>query len=224
VIAVAAGAIAYRSWTTPTVEESWAAAQPVEKLPAQEMVKLAGRVVRPDGSAAAGAKVACISHYPSDLGEAARTTTAGADGTFELPVPRAELAVLLGAGREVSLVASAEDCGLAWRSAAAFLPQAERSAQSGAQQAVLKLVEDETLAGHVKTAAGLPAAGVRFELLALWTNDGEDLEPWLKAVAKGEAFGKATWGRMNRYLAGQGLDRFAVTTDADGRFRLPGLG
>jgi RNA polymerase sigma factor (sigma-70 family) len=55
---VTAGGVAYRTVTAPSVEVAWAADQPVKDLPAEAMVELAGRVVKPDGTSAVGAKVA----------------------------------------------------------------------------------------------------------------------------------------------------------------------
>jgi hypothetical protein len=126
---------------------------------------------------------------------------------------------------------------MAWGSAGAFLPAKERSADFGqflkafldprSNEPILRLVKDDApISGQIKTEDGLPAAGTRIELSSLWTNDKGDLSPWLSAVGRDEVFTQATWGdeKQNRHLTGPGLARFAATTDADGRFRLAGIG
>src|SRR5262249_33213326 len=159
--------------------------------------------------------------------------TTAADGTFKCSVRRAELALHLGAqDTGASLVATAKGYGLAWRSAAAFLPKDEQTGMQrlfnlfrSGNEPILRLVADDApLSGQIKTEDGKPAVEVRVETRWLGSNDKEDLSPWLAAVARNESYVQATYDHLNRFLGGPGMARFTATTDRDGRFRLTGIG
>jgi hypothetical protein len=77
--------------------------------------------------------------------------------------------------------------------------------------------------GQVQTAEGRPVAGAHVVLNCVCANDRDDLGPWLAAVDKKEEIHLGN-DHLPRYLIGPGLARIRATTDAKGRFRLPGIG
>jgi len=226
IVAASAGGIAAYLLVAadgPPAGQVWATAQPIRDIAVGETVKLSGRVVGPDGKPVGGAKVAAISQYRTAFGDGVPRATTGPDGTFELPLPRSGLAVHLGAGQPLELVATADGLGMAWGPAGDFLPSGEPRG-AGDKERVLRLVPDDApLTGQVKTADGRPASGARVELAVLMTSDKDDLGSWLAAVRRGDNFGQAM-GKLNRYLGGPGLAHIATTADANGRFRMKGIG
>src|SRR5262249_1461890 len=167
--------------------------------------------------------VAVLSQVRTLFADRTPPVTVAADGTFKLTVARAELALYLGAGQGVAVVALADGFGLAWRSAGAFLPAGEPGG-GRTRDPVLRLVKDDApLSGQVKTLEGKPAAGARVELYFVGGNDRGDLKPRLKAVGRGRG-SEVSGERLDRFLIGPGLERIGTTTDADGRFRLSGVG
>jgi uncharacterized protein (TIGR03067 family) len=192
-------------------------------LPAVATTELSGRVLKPDGKPAGGARVFVLSLYPSAFGVGSTQTTAAADGTFQLSVARSELALHLAAGREVQVVATADDAGMVWRSVGPFLPDARKQADKSAS--VLQLVKDDVpLNGRIETTDGQPLAGVKVELIQIWSNDKNDLSSWLKAIANNQDFGTSRRHLTQSLTGPGGVSMKSTTTDDKGRFRLTGLG
>jgi RNA polymerase sigma factor (sigma-70 family) len=223
VVGALCGIALYRAWIAPAAEVAWAAQQPLDQVPRAARIELSGRVVKPDGTPAAGARVAAVSGLRTDFADGAPRATTDSDGNFRLSLPRGEFILYLGASQSVNVVAVADGFGMAWKPASVFLPKEERANRS--QEPVLRLTKDDTpLIGQLKTAQGRPVAGAHVVLSGIYSNDKGDLGPWLAAVGKGEAFYQATDRCLNRRLFGPGLSRIAATTDADGHFQLNGIG
>ena len=86
----------------------------------------------------------------------------------------------------------------------------------------LQLVDDEPITGQIVDLEGKPVPGATLQVLEIHAAAGEDLGPWLEAA-------KAKKG-LSDQLEQQYLPRVTiapapkVTTDAEGRFRLTGIG
>ncbi len=237
VLGLSGGVILHWHATKISPATAWAEKQPLH-LPPEATVELSGKVLTPDGKPAAGARVGILTWEKSSFGDGKPRTTAAADGTFKLSVPRAELALHLSEpNAEVELIATADGFGLAWRRVAAFLPKEEQKGFQGllnlfrsGNEPVLRLVADDApLGGQIKTEDGRPAVGARVQLEELWGNDKGDLAPWLAAVGRGESL-QANSGLLDQhavlatFVTGRNESPFDATTDGEGRFHFAGIG
>jgi RNA polymerase sigma factor (sigma-70 family) len=187
-------------------------------------VSIAGRVLGPDGEPLPAAKIYVRHSHWFDRGEESRAveqpTTAGPDGRFRIDLDSSKSDAPIGDGppwHAAMIAAVAPGYGPAWITAG-------EAVQGGAD---LRLVRDDLpIRGRVLDSQARPVAGaaVRVESLAL-TRDGVDLDALL-------ASGKLDWDGMRVPTIRQpiwsaptwiGRDG-SVTTDADGRFELTGLG
>ncbi len=194
-------------------------AKPVAAKPADGNGSTAygGRVLGPDGRPVAGARLFLIpsSAYLKRPAPSAVYTTTGSDGRFQFKAPKA----VLGSYQTMTLVATARDHGVAWRN---LDPRAEKG------NVTLHLVKDNVpVAGQVVDLQGRPIRGATVRVLRVKAATGEDLGPWLRAV-------KSKQGRclpleqkyLSRELMSQEVPDLPqqVSTDAEGRFRLTGIG
>jgi hypothetical protein len=197
------------------------AAHQTVKAPAADRKKevakpgeFSARVVDPDGKAVKGAKVYRVAASMMGGPPPRMLAESGAGGRFFLHnrdggagtgrFPPMWLAVAPGFGPAM-VVAQAPAAG---------------------QEVTFRLVKDDVpIAGRIVSLEGRPVAGVTVQPFQLAVSSGEDLGPWLKAVAadKVEAM-ERYFPRQVQTLAGiPGLPA-RVTTDASGRFRLTGIG
>jgi protocatechuate 3,4-dioxygenase beta subunit len=229
----AASALAYQTFTageeTPPV-----AAQPSDPpAPKADAAPLAartddpgpdatfrGRVLDPDGKPFSGAKLHLIGnlwHRPKPVHVQA---TSAADGGFRLPVAAADDQRLLdeASWATINVVATAEGYGPALRTGGPFEPTA---------QLTLRLVKDDVpIRGRVLDLQGKPLAGVTIRVRSLKEPSAGDLSPWLAAL---EANKQDAYPIEATYLEGIPLAEApeiypAVTTDAEGRFEMKGVG
>ncbi len=177
-----------------------------------------GRVLAPDGRPVPGAKV-YRTPATSRLGQAYPSheyATTGPDGRFQFLADRlAELTL----GSEKSLfertvvAAAAANYGVAW----VEVPPEGRS-----DDLTLQLVDDQPITGQIVDLEGKPVPGATLQVMEVLAAAGEDLGPWLEAA-------KAKKGRSDQ-LEQQYLPRVTiapapkVSADAEGRFRLTGIG
>ncbi len=199
-----------------------AAVPPPEPTPSEApgKVPVGGRVLGPDGRPIAGAKIYrapafgdTFFWHPDPSHESATT---GPDGRFQFLTSRwAEFTnenQKLRRERTV-VVAAAVGYGLAW----VEVPQGGRS-----DDLTLRLVEDRPVTGQVVDLEGKPVPGATLQVLEIRAAAGEDLGPWLEAA-------RARKGRSSR-LEQEYLPRSTITpaskltADAEGRFRLTGIG
>jgi RNA polymerase sigma factor (sigma-70 family) len=179
-------------------------------------IAFGGRVLGPDGRPVAGARLylTLAWSYMKRPGASPVHATTEEDGRFRFTVPKAKY------GRYVAaVVAVAPGYGPGW---VEVLPDAAKD------KLELRLVKDDMpLDGHIVDLQGRPVRGATVRMLHLLGAPKEDLGPWAKAVReKREGSHRLERQYLPRQLMSQeipGLPKKA-TTDADGRFRLTGIG
>jgi RNA polymerase sigma factor (sigma-70 family) len=174
------------------------------------MIEVRGRVVDPDGHPVAGANVR--TGYLDREIKPAPEATSGPDGRFFLRVPpwRRNSVLRHRDAMYPWVVASAPGFGPGWASAVR---------EPGAPDEVtIRLVEDgPPIEGRIVDLEGRPVAGARVKLEQVWFAREGQISDWL---ARAEDVGvQGPW---------RGLEPLPTTiaakTDADGRFRLAGIG
>ncbi len=186
-----------------------------------------GRVLDPDGKPFAGAKVyltrsSVYTERPdpslSKLYAQFYATTA-ADGSFTLTVPKVPKEPPFP-DEVIDIAATAKNIGVAF---------ARVSRDGDNRNVTLKLVKDDVaIKGQIVDLQGKPVQGAKVRVLQIAAAAKEDLGPWLEAVKAKKALSDA----LERQYLGQrlvsaevpALANQVVTTGADGRFRLTGIG
>ncbi|QEH35976.1 ECF RNA polymerase sigma factor SigE [Aquisphaera giovannonii] len=232
VVTAWAAAVSRGGQGRPTVAPAARREEPAAGLPPvpyDGSIEVKGRVVDPDGKAVGGADVRASWGYLDT--QPILVARAGADGRFVVnaPWPRAHRAT--GAALPLTLAASASGFGPGWvrvevRPGAPGMPE-------------LRLVRDgPPIEGRIVNRAGWPVAGATVKVETIWYGANEpfdpvetgDLGPWLRDVRSPEP-GR---GEVDHLTHGgdprlQPIELPAacvspVVTDADGRFRLSGVG
>ena len=182
-------------------------------------VKVGGRVLGPDGRPIAGAKIYRApalgdSLWHSDPSRESATT--GRDGGFQFRASRwADFTIDNVKLRYESTVvaAAAVGYGVTW----AEVPPGGRS-----DGLSLQLVEDRPITGQVVDLEGKPVPGATLRVLEIRAAAGEDLGPWLEAV---RARRGTRYQLEQKYLPRSTITPAPkLTADAEGRFRLTGIG
>lgn len=191
-----------------------------------------GKVLGPDGKPAANAVVTVARFRPGGLGEYEWDTDrqeldraiADSDGRFSLTYPELDSETVEDpqspdrwAGMLV--VASARGTGSVWVGAG-----------SVTEEQPLKLVPDDVpVTGKVVDLEGRAVSGATIRIESLWTaKSSEAIDQWLAEVKRGPAGGERP--RSHYFPIASKLPKneppiaTPVTTDAEGRFRLNGLG
>jgi RNA polymerase sigma factor (sigma-70 family) len=188
----------------------------------EDAVTYGGRVLDPDGKPVAGAKLYMRGGYPNKAEAYSREelspldATTGPDGRFKFAVSKVKYA-----GTPTLLTAMVANYGAGW---------VEIPADGRRDDLTLQLVQDDVpITGQVVDLEGKPVAGATLRLVDIKAAPGDDLGPWLAAV-------KAKKGLDPRLpypyqmLEMEHLTRYThavsgkATTDAEGRFRLTGIG
>jgi RNA polymerase sigma factor (sigma-70 family) len=189
---------------------------PSAKAPAAaEMLTLTGRVLRPDGTPAAGAKL--YSYHTNPERATAEEPyspivrgTGDADGRFRIDVPKADLDVGPG-GDPLPIVAAADGFGIDWS-----------PVTDPRQEMTLRLVPDQPIAGRVVDSEGRPVADATIDVRAVQTTRHEKLDDYFDAI---KTFGRDPMGPINKRLYHPGnLLPTPARPNAAGRFRLSGAG
>jgi RNA polymerase sigma factor (sigma-70 family) len=174
-------------------------------------VEVRGRVLDPEGKPLPGAKLylakstglAWKGPAPSEIG------TSGLDGRFQFAIPRSDLET--GVSEKMQwqpqVLATAEGHGCDWAKVRA------------GEEVILRLVKDVPINGRILDPDGKPVAGARVTMIRMWTAKNDDLASYIESVRKSEHFDSPKdWsGRL------PGLPP-VLTTGADGRFKLAGIG
>jgi RNA polymerase sigma factor (sigma-70 family) len=177
----------------------------------QPMVTVRGRVLGPDGRPVAGATLYLAEAmdgnrrpYPS-----VPHATSGSDGRFQFALPAKGFR-----DQYHTLAAAAANLGVGW----VPIPAGGKT-----DDLTLHLVNDDVpVTGQIVNLQGKPVEGAILSVLEINAAPDENLGPWLKDIK----------GNNGDYLRieGQHLSRYTValavkvTTDAEGRFRLTGIG
>ena len=175
---------------------------------ASETVRVRGRVLGPDGKPVAGAKVYLNTFGPLPRGYPVRATS-DEGGRFEFGFTRPNRPTGPSDDPIGQVLATAEGHGFDVGSVGA----------GDTEDITLRLIKDVPVSGRVLDPEGQPLAGVKLAVVSV-SAPLEDLEAYLKAVRIGDyepTFAKQWSGP----LPGQ---QAVLTTGADGRFRLAGVG
>jgi RNA polymerase sigma factor (sigma-70 family) len=190
----------------PVAAETPPAAKPEAAKPADRVI--AGRVVDPTGKPVAGAAVFVVNRdfrWDKPEGPTRPVTTSDADGRFRVELKPAQ--------RERYVVVSAAGRGADWVSDSRDGP--------APSEPTFTLAPDVPITGRVVNTEGKPIRGVQVTPESVYVPEGK-LDAYL-------AGWKARWrsvvGTPNKrlYVAGDRLAP-AVTTDADGKFKVTGCG
>jgi beta-lactamase regulating signal transducer with metallopeptidase domain len=186
--------------TTATAEEG--------KSPARSArMTVSGRVLDLEGRPVPGAKVAILGRRKlaalnarsEDQHEVLGRSEAGADGRFRLDVPRTSSLTHY----ELQALASHAGLGLAW---------AEMNRDAEAPQGEVKLSPEQAVEGRLVDLQGVPASGVTLQISGIGV-----------AKADGSRYDGIRLGK-GRLEALKGVWPDPVVSDAEGRFRIAGVG
>jgi RNA polymerase sigma factor (sigma-70 family) len=173
-------------------------------------VTFAGRVLDPDGKPVAGAKlyVAPASGYFRGQKPVPESATTGPDGRFRCSVPKARFG-----DYGAFVVATAANFGPDW-------VQPHPAGKN--DDLTLRLVKDVPITGRVIDLEGKPVPGVTLSVQQIHAALEDDLGPFLEAAKDKKA---TIYPLQNQYLRRYTIAPAPqVTTDAEGRFRLTGIG
>jgi RNA polymerase sigma factor (sigma-70 family) len=191
---------------------------------AKKSVTYAGRVVGPDGQPVSGASVYYTRHYDKAKSAPKANAVTDAAGRFRFTAPAAGKAD----GTVTSLYATAEGFGPAWMltEAKPWWRWPREVDKEGAF--TLRLAKDDVpVTGRIVNLEGKPVAGVTITVTGIKSPPGGSLTSWLEAIKKRP---NADGIHLDyQYLPGffaDGLYKlFApITTGADGRFTIRGVG
>ncbi len=85
--------------------------------------------------------------------------------------------------------------------------------------------DDIPVEGRILDIEGRPVVGARIQVVSIIWLPGEDLSPWREALRAGEGAYSLQYRLMKTWSSRRGAELFpAVTTGADGRFRIRGIG
>ncbi len=182
--------------------------------PADLPVAVRGRVVDPQGQPVQGARLyvgSAVHRYAAELQPRSANypvrATSGADGSFAFVFKPSELDARLLDDARPAVLAVADGFGPDW---------SDIPAPGEGAPLILKLFEDLPVEGRILAADGRPLPGARLRVLDLCCDKDEGVERFL--AGPGEPWYPNTWrGPLPEHPG-------PVATDADGRFRLTGLG
>ena len=135
--------------------------------------------------------------------------TSGAGGSFSFKVPRSEFG-----DRTTTVAATAPNLGVGWVNV---------GAEGARQDLTIRLTDDDRpIIGRIVDLQGKPIAGATVRLMQIYAAKGENLEPWLEACMKKKGL---TFQLENEYFPRSTIAvPLEVRTDADGVFKLTGIG
>ncbi len=185
--------------------------EPAKATAEAETLTYRGRVLGPSGQPVAGARLyLTISwgypHQPQPSSEAGRT---GPGGQFAFTVPATKYR-----NQGTTVAAAAPNYGVGW----VKIPPNGKS-----DDLTITLVKDDVpIVGQIIDLEGRPVPGATLRVMQINAAPGEDLGPWLAAVEgqKGDRF-QLEHQHLPQYTIAPSA---TVTTNAEGRFRLDGIG
>jgi protocatechuate 3,4-dioxygenase beta subunit len=192
---------------------------------AKDTIVFGGRVLGPDGRPVSGAKVyltcrptplaknfqrsPALAVYARRVFPSSQFGTTGPDGRFKFTAPGAKYG-----GQLTAVTAAAANGGPGW---------VEVPPGGKGDDLTLRLVEDVPVTGQVVDLEGQPIRGATLRVLQIKAAAGEDLGPWLAEALKGKEGESGGLERqyLRRYTTALSPE---ATTDAEGHFRLTGIG
>ena len=192
--------------------------------PGPEVV-LRGRVLDAEGRPAAGATLTLV---PSQLSRALSRATGGPDGSYRLTVDASAFAPSAGDPSPRSLlVGHAPGHGPAWVELKPVEGVSPRTMKTEYVQDII-LVEDGPIVGRVVGVSGRPVAGASVSVDSIAAPTGEGWGPILPRLRSGEAdmlsLGQGHDGWQGLYSSWTSRAIAPAETDAEGRFRVEGVG
>ena len=183
----------------------------------EEILTFHGQVLGPDARPATGAAIYTM--LPSSGGpiKPVFSAKAGVDGKFRFTVPKADFDAVVGHGPwdTVTILAVADGLGPDW---VELRSPAE-------EELALRLVDDSVpISGRILDLQGKPVVGATIERGEIKAENIDGIDSYLKLIredprlASNHRFAKSFW---HNPLPGQPA---SVTTDAEGRFKLTGVG
>jgi RNA polymerase sigma factor (sigma-70 family) len=184
----------------------------------QQSVTFQGQVLGPDGKPASGAVIYTFMARRGEIPKAVSRAKGGDDGKFQFDLNKAEFDAVIDIAplATVMVVAAAPGTGPDW--------VAVRTPPEGGLS--LRLVDDSVpIEGRIVDLQGKPVAGAKISRGWIKAEGPDGIDPYLELVrddpmqASNHNFAKNYWDGFE--LPGQPL---SVVTDANGRFRLSGIG
>ena len=210
--------------STPRSDVAARAVVAIEKTPRADEktrpVPVAGRVIDPDGRPVSGAKLYLTEAHDPDKSAPPPIVraTSGTDGRFSFQVSRGEVQRSwrpIANGDHPGVVAIADGFGPGF----GIEPD-----KSGAYTIRLAL-DDIPVEGRILDIEGRPVVGARIQVVSIIWQPGEDLSAWREALRAGEGAYPLQYRLMKTWSSRRGAELFqAVTTGADGRFQIRGIG
>jgi RNA polymerase sigma factor (sigma-70 family) len=205
---------------SPIVQRKSQVTPAVKKSEDPDLIEIRGRVVDPEGKPVAGAAVHVVP-YSWDGRENVLPLAhlrSGSDGHFQASYRKSQVnppVMNATPWNAVQTVAVAPGYGPAWTFGAGEQP---------GQETTLRLARDDMpLRGRVLDLQGKPVPGVQVRVTLLWAPSGEDLTAWLDTFKREES-DQQRYRYLRRFLEGSATGLQPVTTGADGRFVIHGLG
>jgi len=185
-----------------------AAPPPDEKKQAKVTVR--GSVLGPDGHPVAGANLYLRMDDLERSQPSVPRATSEPDGRFQFPLHEEELR-----HQHITVAAAAANSGVAW----VHIP-----GEGKPDNLTLHLVNDDVpITGQIVDLEGKPVRGATFSVDSIYAAPDEDLGPWLKEVKKNTGDYLRIEGELLSRWCHVAVPR-TVRTDAEGRFRLTGIG
>jgi hypothetical protein len=181
---------------------------------ADKPIEVTGRVLDPKGKPFAGAKL-YVGHavHRQVADQQARQLAyplralSGADGAFHFIFTKSELDTSLLDDSRPAVIAVADGCGPGWAEVGDAHPVAPLH---------LRLVQDLPVEGRILDSHGQPVAGATVAIVDVFSDAAEGVGQFL--LGNSYAWSPQTWRGS---LPGP---KSKIATDADGRFRMTGLG
>jgi protocatechuate 3,4-dioxygenase beta subunit len=183
-----------------------------------EVITIRGQVVDPNGNPAAGADVYVLRWY-WDFGERKPLAQVKADarGRFEISYRKSQF---FDAGRpdqwrEAFITAFADGFGPGW--------MLYEDLAAGEAPTIRLAVDDVPIEGRIVDLEGNPVSGATIEMGYMNAPKSKDLSDWLAAVRAGQSISTAA-KFIDGFPAFSARRWQGISTDADGRFRMTGIG
>ena len=190
-----------------------------EKAGVDETIVFRGRVLAPDGKPAAGAAISTVAPRPGeDDAEPILRAKAAQDGTFRFAIAREAFDDVTGRSpwSMLTVLASAEGLGLDW----------VEVHDPPRDELTLRLVDDSVpIAGRILDLQGRPVVGAKVTRGRIVAEGPEGIDPYLRLM-RDDPMAASNHRFARSYHGAYGLPGrpSSVVTDAQGRFRLAGIG